>query len=226
MTEVENAQALIRKALSGDGKSTRALVERLSPIVAKRVAGALWQRRQRRDVAQEVGDMVQDVFLSLFVDGGKALRAWDPARGMSLDGFVGMLAQHQAISILRNGRTSPWRDEPTETAALDALGETTLTPESVAISREKLQLLLDRVRETLSPRGLELFQRIVVDGEPPESLVAATGMTRDAIYQWKSRFARKLKELAEELETPRVSDPAIGSRTDQGDNQDPQGPEV
>jgi RNA polymerase sigma factor (sigma-70 family) len=219
LTEVENAQALIRKALSGDGKSTRALVETLSPAVAKRVAAVLWQRRQKRDVAQEVGDMVQDVFLSLFEDGGKALRAWDPARGMSLERFVGMLAQHQAISILRSGRTSPWRDEPTEAAELDALSETTITPESLASSREKLQLLLDRLRDTLSPRGLELFQRIVVDGEPLEEIVSATGMRRDAIYKWKSRLARKLKDLAEELETPRVSETPVGSRTDQGDNQ-------
>jgi DNA-directed RNA polymerase specialized sigma24 family protein len=206
LTELENAEALIRQALDGDARSVRILVDQLSPGVAKRVAATLWQRTRRRSVAQEVNDFVQDVFLSLFQADGKALRAWDPARGMSLERFVGMLAQHQVISILRSGRTSPWRDEPTETEELDALGETTITPESVASARQDLRLLLDRVREGLSPRGLELFQRIIVDEEAPEALMASTGLTRDAIYQWKSRLLRTMRALAEDFEAASVSE--------------------
>lgn len=191
-------------------------MDKLSPVVARRVAVTLWQRKQRRDAAQEVNDMVQEVFLSLFEADGKALRSWDPARGMSLERFVGMLAHHQVISILRNGRTSPWHDDPTEPEALEVLGEATATPESLATSREKLQLLLDRLREGLSPRGMELFQRIIVDEEPLEALVAVTGMTRDALYQWKSRLLRRIRELADELEPDRLSESAPELRTVKG----------
>jgi RNA polymerase sigma factor (sigma-70 family) len=206
LTEVEDARALIRRALAGDPRSARVLVDRLSPVVAKRVAATLWQRTRRRSAAQEIADMVQEVLLSLFQADGKALRAWDPERGMSLDRFVAMLAQHQVISILRNGRSSPWHDEPTESEKLEKLGETTLTPESIATSRENLALLLDRLRATLSPRGLELFQRMIVDEEPVEELTASTGLTADALYQWKSRLLRTVRDLAKDFESPAVSE--------------------
>lgn len=187
--------SLIRRALEGDVRSTRVLVDALYPVIARRVGATLWQRTRRRGVAQEVNDLVQEVFLSLFECEGKALRAWDPARGMSLDRFVGMLAQHQVISILRSGRASPWRDEPTEAETLDRLGETRLTPESITAARQDLRLLLDQLREQLSPRGLELFQRIIVDEEPLESLMRTTGMSADAIYQWRSRMLRAARAL-------------------------------
>ena len=220
MTESDQSQVQIRQALAGEPRSLRALVDRLSPDVAKRVAAALWQWKRRRDVAQEVGDMVQEVFLSLFQAEGKALRAWDPARGMSLDRFVGMLAQHQVVSIMRSGRTSPWRDDPTEPEKMESLGESPTTPESIAISREKLQVLLARLRGELSPRGLELFQRIIVDEESVDTLISGTGLTPAAIYQWKSRLTRRLKELADELEAPAVSeagaDPRKGKGTPRG----------
>jgi DNA-directed RNA polymerase specialized sigma24 family protein len=216
LLEAEDLKVLIQQALAGDPASVRALVDRLSPVVSKRVAATLWRRTTPRNVAQDAADMVQDVFLALFQSDGKALRAWDPARGMSLDSFVGLLAQHQVISILRSGRTSPWREEPTEVEHLEAFGSTSATPEAVVSSREDLRTLLDRLRETLSPRGLELFQRIVIDEEPLESLLATTGLTRDAIYQWKSRLHRAVRGLAAEMSVPAVSETAAKLRIVKG----------
>jgi DNA-directed RNA polymerase specialized sigma24 family protein len=181
-------------------------------VIAKRVAATLWRRTSHRNVTQDASDMVQDVFLSLFQSDGKALRAWDPARGMSFDSFVGLLAQHQVISILRSGRTAPWREEPADMERLEAVGTAAATPEAVISSRENLRELLDRLRERLSPRGLELFQRIVIDEEPAESLLATTGLTRDAIYQWKSRLHRIIRTVASEMDLPPVSETATNLR--------------
>lgn len=220
LAEAQDPHALIRTALAGDPASVRALVDRLAPVIAKRVAATLWQRSNKGNVAQEVADRVQDVFLSLFQSDGKALRAWDPARGMSLDSFVGLLAQHQVISILRNGRTSPWREEPTEDEHFERLGAaagaSAATPEALTSSREDLRLLLDRLRETLSPRGLELFQRIIIDEEPIDNLMAATGLSRDAIYQWKTRLHRTIRVLAAETGTTAMSEKAPSLRIVKG----------
>ena len=197
MPEAPDPRLLIQQALAGDPASVRALVDRLSPVVSRRVAATLWQRSARRNVAQDAVDMTQDVFVALFQADGKALRAWDPARGMSLESFVGLLTQHQVISILRSGRTSPWREEPADIdAELETISAGAPSPETIASSRESLRTLLDRLRQTLSPRGLELFQRIIVDEEPIETLSAATGLTKDAIYQWKSRLHRTIRKLA------------------------------
>ena len=207
MTEFDASLALIRRALASEPGAVRELVERLSPVISRRVAATLWKRNRKRNIPQEVDDIAQEVLLSLFQADGKTLRSWDPARGMSLDRFVGMLAQHLTISILRNGRTSPWRDEPTELEKLEEMDVWDgTTPESLTISRQTLQLLLDRVRAALSPRGLVLFQRIVVDAEPLDAIMQDEGLTPAAAYQWKSRLLQILRRLATDVHSPAVSE--------------------
>ena len=53
--------------------------------------------------------MTQAVFLSLFEDDGKALRAWDPDRGSPLESFVSLLAHRQVISTSVVGGHRPGR---------------------------------------------------------------------------------------------------------------------
>jgi RNA polymerase sigma factor (sigma-70 family) len=198
-TEAEDFRGLIREALARDPVSVRALVERLSPVIERRVASTLWQRTSRRDVRQEVKDMTQAVFLSLFEDEGKALRAWDPARGSPLESFVALLAHRQVISILRRGRTTPWPDEPTDDAQLGAADAEGPSPEMVVASREHLRVLLDRIREDLSPEGLDLFQRLIVDEEPIEEVSGKVNKTQATLYQWKSRLLKRVRELSAEI---------------------------
>jgi RNA polymerase sigma factor (sigma-70 family) len=214
MPQEPDAQALIEQALAGEPASVRGLVERLSPVIARRVTATLWRVKsaRRANVRQDAADLIQDVFLSLFQNGGKALRAWDPQRGMSLDSFVGLLAQHQVISLLRSGRTSPWREDPLDAEEAAEIDSAAPSPEALVSSREKLSALLERVRQSLSPRGLELFQRMFIDEEPIEQLAVATGMTRDALYQWKSRLQRTIRTLASEGDVSGVSDPGAPDR--------------
>jgi RNA polymerase sigma factor (sigma-70 family) len=195
----------------------RALVDRLAPVIEKRVAAILWQRSARgRDRRQEQRDMVQAVFLSLFESNGKALRAWRPERGMSLNGFVSLLAHNQAISILRNGRTSPWPDEPTDPDTMDSSPGGDQLPEQLASSREQLQLLLDTIREQLSPAALEIFQRLVVNQEPIDQLSVALSMTPAALYQWRSRLVRQLQEAWARIEGTGLSEDGGEPRSQKG----------
>lgn len=200
MSEYADDSAMLRAALGRDPAAVRALVDRLSPVIERRVAGALWRRSSTRDGRQELADMTQEVFLSLFTADGKALRAWDPARGLSLESFVSLLAQHQVASILRNGRTSPWRDDPTEADQIDRLVDPATSIEGLVGSREHVRVLLDRLRASLSPRGMELFQRLIIDDEPVDALCAATGMAREAVYQWRSRLLRQVRQLSRQIE--------------------------
>jgi DNA-directed RNA polymerase specialized sigma24 family protein len=214
-SETEAQAALIARALRREPAAVRALVDLLSPVISRRVTSALWRRDPRRDFRTEAQDMTQEVFLSLFAADGKALRAWDASRG-SLAAFVGLLAQHQVSSILRTGKTSPWSDEPTEAGAFDRLGDVGPTPEAVIGSRERVTALLDRVRQRLSPDGLVLFQRVILEEETIDELAAATGMSRDALYQRKTRFLKLVREVAAEIDAPAVSDPAVGQRSSKG----------
>ena len=143
--------------------------------------------------------MTQEVFLSLFDDGGRALRAWMPARGLSLANFVGLVAERQVASILRSGRRSPWTEDPTEADALDVSAGSVAGPEEAIGSRELLASVVERVREELSPKGLVLFQLLVVEEASVETVCAELSMLPDAVYAWRSRLAKLVRKIATEL---------------------------
>src|SRR5262245_25583265 len=97
---------LVARAARRDPAAARELVKLLHPVVQARVARVLWRTRGAagRDLRQEVEDMSQDVFAFLFQDGARALRAWEPERGLSLANFVGLLAERRTLSTLRSAR--------------------------------------------------------------------------------------------------------------------------
>jgi DNA-directed RNA polymerase specialized sigma24 family protein len=199
---------LADRVLSGDAAATRKLVVLVLPVVQARIARMLVRRKTRggRDVRQEVEDLAQEVFAALFEAEGRVLRAWDPARGLGLASFCGLIAEREVSSILRSGRRSPWAADPTEADVL----EKDLAPEpdfeARLATREQLELLVDRVREALSPLGLEMFERLVVREEAVESVCSATGMKADAVYAWKSRLGKLVRKIARDIA---ISDPNI-----------------
>lgn len=203
-------RALVDKALEGDADATRALVKLLMPVVQARVARALARRRggSGRDVKQEVEDLAQEVFAALFAEDGRALRAWDAARGLSLASFCGLVAEREASSILRSGRRSPWTEAATELEDLERQLGAEGDVEIRVASREELARVLDGLRAQLSPKGLDLFHRLVVEEQEPSRVCAETGLGADAVYAWKSRLVKLVRKLAAEA---RGSDPNVAT---------------
>jgi RNA polymerase sigma factor (sigma-70 family) len=195
--------AFVRRAIEGEGQAVRKLVDALTPVVETRVARALWRRRSAaagRDVRQEVEDLSQSVFLAIFANGAQALRRWDPARGSSLEGFVGLLADHEISTILRSRRRNPWTEEPVAEEDIDEGAHVGAPgPEVEALSRETLRATVKRLRERLSERGLELFFLLFVEEQSTEEVCATTGLTPDAVYAWRSRISKLTRQISAEL---------------------------
>lgn len=191
----EATQDLIRRAIDGDSKAMRELVADLTPVIRAAVMSVLTRAPGRRQPHQELEDVSQSVLLALFADRGRALREWDPARGRELASFVTMLAHRETVSVLRSRRRSPWTEHPTLLEELDRNEVSRMGPESEAISRDMLSALAVAMREHLSPRGAEVFDLMFLQGLPVEEVCDVAGMTPDAVYAWKSRIAKKLREL-------------------------------
>jgi RNA polymerase sigma factor (sigma-70 family) len=191
---------LVGEALARRPQAAHQLVELLHPVVEARVARVLWRTRQSssRNVRQEVEDMTQDVFAFLFEEGGKALRAWAPDRGLSLQNFVGLLAERHAVSALRSGRRTPFRDLTALDNRDDIQAEMN-DPEPATLSRDLLAVLLDRLRLALTPLGMHLFQLLYVEERTPEEVAEAAKMSLDAVYAWRSRLRKIVATLAAEL---------------------------
>jgi RNA polymerase sigma-70 factor, ECF subfamily len=198
----EDSADLVERALAGDQTALTRLVARLTPVVQARVARTLLARRSRlgsgRDVRQEVEDLSQEVFLALFARDARVLRSWQAERGLSLENFVGLVAERQVVSFLRSGRRNPWKEDPTLAEDLDAMAPES-GPEEVAASREQLSLLLERLREKLSPLGHQLFVLLFVQEMSVAETMAESGLTADAVYAWRSRLRRVAQQLLAEL---------------------------
>lgn len=195
-------QTLVMQALSGHEQAVGSLVDLLTPVIQNRVAQVLLAFHPPGDESaarQQVEDLTQDVFLTLFDDGARVLRSWRPDEGLSLENFVGLVARRRAISCLRSGRRNPWREDPTLAEEHEEEPAADPNPEARAASRQELRLLLRRMQEELSPQGWNLFDLLLVQGLPIEEVEQRTRMSRDAIYAWRSRLRKMARRLLGEV---------------------------
>lgn len=204
---------LVEQALAGGQAALSRLVDRLTPIIQARVARCLLRtgRGAGPRLRQELKDLVQQVFLALFDQRGRILASWEPDRGLSLDNFVGLVAERQVFSILRSGKRDPWKEDPTLVDEMDGPSDAP-DPEQLAASREELEQLLARLRETLSPLGWHLFDLLYLQERSVEEVERATGLSADAVYAWRSR----LRKLARSLLGDRMSESAPPQRMTRG----------
>ncbi len=215
---------LIRRATEGDSKAMRELVTLLTPVIRSSVAAVLSRSSSRREGRQEVQDATQSVLMALFADRGRVLLQWDPSRGLALESFVALLAKNEIISMLRSPRRNPWTEDPTLHEDLDRNATPRMGPESETISRDMLEALTVAVRDQLSARGVEIFDMMFVRGLPPDEVAAATGLSANAVYAWKSRITRQVRDILADLASgppsgvplelypPRDATPPLGLR--------------
>jgi len=197
----ENAAVLVEQALASEPAALTRLVAVLTPVIQARVARALLARRYRlasgRDIREEVADLTQEIFHGLFARDAHVLRSWQAERGLSLENFVGLVAERQVVSFLRSGKRNPSQEEPMvdhfDAPAADP------GPEEITASREQLHLLLDRLREEESPRGWQLFDLLFIRELSIPEVKAASGLSDDAVYAWRSRLRQRAQRLLAEL---------------------------
>jgi RNA polymerase sigma-70 factor (ECF subfamily) len=200
VAEPRDLTPLLERALARDPAGVRALVDALLPVIQARVARAL-RRSARRpgDVRRELDDLMQEVLTTLFADDARTLRAWVPARGLSLPNFVGMVADHVTANHLESGRRNPWRESPSIDVELEARAGSEDSLEGVILSRDLLRALVDALRAQLSPLGLQLFYALMIEDRPVEELAPVFEMTPAALYAWRSRLAKLARSTAAEL---------------------------
>ena len=196
----ESDAGRLQQALASGHDAFPELVSRWTPIIQARVVRVL--RRRATGVGdralQEVEELVQQVFVKLFENQAAALRAWQPERGLSLDNWVGLIAEQQVLALLRTRKRNPWTEEPTLTEELDRISPEP-SPEHAVLSRNALDHLLDRMQERLSPLGWRLFCLLYLQEEDVDTAARSSGLTTTAVYGWRSRLRRLALELRDVL---------------------------
>lgn len=189
--------------MAPEGANTRSLVRELSDVIRARASRAILRRSEapmgRNELQDDVEELTQEVLLVLFAERARALRAWDPARGLSLRNYVGMVATREITRILESGRRSPWNErrvnrEPTEAETGSSPGA-----ESQILAGNMIAYIMTRLRQEASPLAVQLFKVLFVDDRSIEEARAATGMTRDSIYAWRSRLSKMACRIADSM---------------------------
>ncbi len=190
---VERDRLLVRRALDGDSAAGDELVARLLPIVRGRARRA-FARDRRGAIPANVDDMVQEVWLVLVAKDGHRLRAWDPERGLSLEGYVGLVAESE-IRRLRTRAAAKKRGghlRALGSEALEAAIAPTPTPEERTVARDLTARLGAHLEQALPTRGQLVFRHAFTDGRPPAEVAQLMGVKIQVVYNWQ----HKIRELA------------------------------
>lgn len=195
--------AIVDRATSGDRGAAEQLIEGVAPVVRRRIGRALARRcTGGRAVRHELDDLVQQTLAALFADGGRVLRAWNPGRGLGFLGFVGLIAEREVGMTMRSRRRNPWTEEPTAAEALSNACSLTLDAASRIEARDELRRVIARLRDRLSRPGQSYLQWLVLEDRPVSAVARETGARPEALYAWRSRLLRMLREVRRELGAP------------------------
>jgi RNA polymerase sigma-70 factor (ECF subfamily) len=184
-----------------DEQAARTLVNMLTPVIRARAARALMRRQKRaqgRELRQEIDELTQEVFVSLFAQGASPLRSWDATRGLSLTNFAGLIAEREISDILQSGRRRPWSElAPIDVSEQELAAK--VDPQAAAEARDLCSRLRARVVAELPRHAAQLFELLLVEGRSVEEVQRITGQSREAIYACRSRMAKTVRRIAEEL---------------------------
>jgi RNA polymerase sigma factor (sigma-70 family) len=155
-----SALELIEAASRGDRAAVRALVERLFPVVRARVR--VMQARRPDLRALDSKDLVQQVFVCLLDHDARQLTLWNPERGATLEGYVGMVTEREIGNAGQRAATRERHELMTGEEA-DAPVEQP-SPETQAVARDEANRLGVFLDGQLPPKGRVVLKCLYTDG--------------------------------------------------------------
>ncbi len=189
---MSDAQALIAAAAAGDRLAVQALVQRLYPVVRARVR--VLQARRGRLRTLDTGDLIQQVFVCLLERGARQLAQWDPSRGATLEGYVGMVTEREVGNAAQRSATRE-RHEVMETVDGPAPQP---SPEAQTVARADAHRLGAFLSTQLPPKGQVVFKCLYADGLDADETARVLGVTRQVVYNWQHR----IRSLARDFVSP------------------------
>ncbi|MFN3201939.1 MAG: RNA polymerase sigma factor [Bradymonadia bacterium] len=183
---------LITEALSGDRTSMQQIIRRLLPVIQSRVRVYLSRRSGQRLGGQDADDLIQEIWLALIKDEGRVLMAYDPDRGMSLEGYTGLICRRELWRRAESSQ-SERRGGHLKLVELDEARDTQSqeNPEQLTVARGDLKRLYTYLMTELPPRGQLVLMALYEDGLSAEQAAEFVGVTKQVIYNWQHKI-RKL----------------------------------
>lgn len=146
---------------------------------------------------EEMEDLVGTVCLDLVRDDFRKLRLFDPDRGYRLSSWVGLIATNVAHDALRRRAPAAASTDDAQSPVAE-LQSPLPDPLEQADHREQVELLA-RAVSSLSRTEQEFVRRYYLEGNSPEEIAQATGVSVNTVYSRKNKVRAKLLRLVEGL---------------------------
>lgn len=183
------AADLVGPALAGDRRAVARLVERLMPVIRATVRVALRKAAHRRLGPYDGDDLAQEIWLLLIRDDGKRLRAYDPTRARTLEGYVAMIARTEATHLLKREQAARRGGGAAHDDIDDARGVSGgIDPEQATLGAELATRLRALLRDALPERGRLVFAHIYVDGRTPAEAARLMQVNTQVVYNWQHKI--------------------------------------
>jgi RNA polymerase sigma-70 factor (ECF subfamily) len=179
----------IAQAAAGDVSAQLLVIRRIASVVQARASRQL-ARNRVRFVAHDVEDLVQEIWVGLLCEEMLKLRRWDPERGLSLESFVGLLADRELARIRRKlaaqRRSGPGigfslRDD---SLVIEA------SPENLFSQRVDYERVVIAVTRRLPERGRAVLTYLYDEQLSPNDVALRLGVTRQVVYNWAFEIRR------------------------------------
>lgn len=147
----------------------------------------------------EADDLIQDTFLVLV----KRLKTYqyDPKSKGAFHNYLTGILRFLAIDRLRDkDRETASRKRLAEYPTVQSHAEDPFSLDVWKKSAYEIALRRFLADPRVQPQTKEIFKRVAIRGEKPETVATDFGLTRNAVDQIKDRTIRRLKALVAELE--------------------------
>jgi RNA polymerase sigma-70 factor, ECF subfamily len=162
----------------------RELIDRYGRLVMQTVTWTF--RRFSSDIREDVEDVFQEVFVSLFKDGCNALLRFDPSRA-SLGTYLCTIARNATINAVKRRKCDSDED-------IDAIGEDSLNPEML-LEKKDAKERIESLLPSLSVKERFFFKLYFEDCMPPEEIAGVLNISIDTVYSKKAKIQEKIKHL-------------------------------
>jgi RNA polymerase sigma-70 factor, ECF subfamily len=167
-----------------DSAFPKELISRYGRLVMQTITWTF--RRFARDNREDVEDVFQEVFVSLFKDHGSALLRFDPSRA-SLGTYLGTIARNATINALKRRKCDGDED-------VDAIGEDSLNPEALLEKKDARQRI-EALLPSLSVKERLFFKLYFEDCMPPEEIAGILNVSIDTVYSKKAKIQEKIRHI-------------------------------
>ena len=181
----------MRRALTGDPALAPAFARDLLDRTRTEVSFTL--RALPRTSEQHREDLVQASVLYMYDDAGRVLRAWDPAAGMNLASFVGLVVRRRVARVLHSERRLPAAETSERTLATTAAGSDAVE-DTIADTRNLAAVRRCVEVGALSERDRRLYRAFYIEERSTAEICAAEQLSRDGVHQALNRLRDRIKQ--------------------------------